>query len=192
MVSSSIMNICFTNNNFMPWCSLCLSACTTVFPLHVKPTMHIPWFKRYQYKELWPTLSMCGLNANDYPLAYIIRCHYCKRSPIAEILKCACWNWWNTAFSFKGASWKKLAMWLVSSSLAYSLHCSHFIKLCSLSSPFTFSPWTMSVTWRTFTVSWFPSLHFHPFLDSCAPDTVFSYLLDICIPQTVCEPNWIP
>lgn len=125
-------------------------------------------------------------------LAYIIRCHYYKRSPIAEILKCACWNWWDTAFSFKGASWNKLAVWSVSSSFAYSLHCSNFIKLCSLSSPFTFSPWTMSVTWRTFTVSWFPSLHFHPFLDSCAPDTVFSYLLDICIPQTVCEPNWIP
>lgn len=123
-------------------------------------------------KELWPTWSMCGLNANDCPLACIIRCHYCKRSPIAEILKCACWNWWNAAFSFKGASWKKLAMWSVSSSFAYSLHCSNFIKLCSLSSAFTFSPWTMSVTWRTFTVSWFPSRHFHPFLDSPAPDTV--------------------
>lgn len=142
-------------------------------------------------KELWPTWSMCGLNANDCPLAYIIRCHYCKRSPVAEILKCACWNWWNAAFSFKGASWKKLAMWSVSSSFAYSLHGSNFMKLCSLSSAFTFSPWTMSGLKDFYCVmiskSTLPSLSWFP----CTRYS-FSYLLDICIPQTVCEPNWIP
>lgn len=31
-----ITNVCFTNNNFIPWCSLCLSAYTTAFTLLTK------------------------------------------------------------------------------------------------------------------------------------------------------------
>ena len=43
VVTSSVMNICFTNNSFILCCFLHLSAYTTVVPLHVKLIVHVPF-----------------------------------------------------------------------------------------------------------------------------------------------------